>query len=127
MADQQREEARHRGRILDIESSQVRSGEVARKLKSLDHFIYLYGHKAGYYLPPKDCLSWHYVSQILAEEKVLLKADKVGSELDLPKAKGFLITQKWQKYKEANKLHSFFPDFTQKQRIPRTYFFNVFS
>ena len=39
---------------------------VARKISSFDHFIYLWGTKANYYLPPKHCLTWRFISQVLA-------------------------------------------------------------
>lgn len=105
----------------------LRAGDVARKLRSFDHFIYLYGQKAGYYLPPKHALTWSFVAQILAGEKMLLKASDVGPILSLPKSRGILIQDLWQMYREVKGLHRFFPDMSKESRIPRDYFFNVVS
>jgi len=54
----------------------VKAKEIARKIKSFDHFIYVWGQKGQYYLPPKNVITWHYVSQILAQEKNFLKWKK---------------------------------------------------
>lgn len=35
----------------------VLAKDIARKIKSLDHFVYLWGHKHNYYLPPKHSLT----------------------------------------------------------------------
>ena len=105
----------------------MKAGDVARKLKSFEHFIYLYGQKAGYYLPPKHVLSWTYIAQILAEEKILLRSVDVGSILVLPKCRGMMIDEVWSKYKDSNQLHRYFPNFSDASRIPRDYFFNVHS
>ena len=110
---------------IEPELRSVKAGDVARKLKSFDHFIYLYGQKAGYYLPPKHVMSWTYISQILSEEKILLRSVDVGSLLVLPKCRGLAIQDVWKKYKDVNHLHKYFPDTSDAGRIPRDYFFNV--
>lgn len=121
-----------KGATLDIESEgtgkrgkMVKAKEVARKIRSFDHFVYLWGEKAKYYLPPKKYITWHYISQILAREKKLLKIEQVGNPIELPKVKGFFINDLWLKYKEINSLEVYFPDMGSGQHIPRNYFFNV--
>jgi hypothetical protein len=106
-------------------SKKVKAKEVARKIKSFDHFIYLWGEKARYYPPPKRCFTWHYISQLLAGEKKLLKIEDVGNPLELPKCKGIFVDELWIKYKENNGLSLYFPDMTENHQVPRTYFFNV--
>lgn len=103
----------------------LKAGEIARKLRSFDHFAYLYGQRAGYFLPPKHALAWACVAQILSEEKLLLKASDVGPPLILPKSRGLHIEISWARYKDAHDLHRYFPDTIDSGRIPRDYFFNV--
>ena len=71
---------KRKGRDMEVEheapvqqKTLVRAKDIARKIKSFDHFLYVWGHNGGYYLPPKSVFTWHYISQILAREKRLLK------------------------------------------------------
>lgn len=105
----------------------LRASDVARKLKSFDHFLYVWGTKGGYYLPPKSALTWHYISQVLAGEKKLVRLDQVGHVQELPRAKGYLINDLWEASKDLNDLHQYLPDITPSSRVPRTYFLNVGS
>lgn len=103
----------------------VKAKDIARTIKSFEHFIFIWGHKAGYYLPPKTVLTWHYVSQILAHEKRLLRTDQVGHVLQVPKVRGSVVNDMYQSIKDIDGLHRYFPDFTSTQNVPRDYFFNV--
>jgi len=103
----------------------MKAKEIARKIKSFDHFIHVWGDKARYYLPPKRCLTWHYISQILCKEKRLLKIDQVGHEVEIPKVKGSVLDSMWQKAKDLNGMHEYFPDIHKSSHVPRKYFFNV--
>ena len=103
----------------------VKAKDIARKIKSFEHFTYLWGEKARYYLPPKRCMTWHYISQILCNEKKLLKLDQVGHIIELPKMQGSLIKNMWNECKNRNGLHTYFPDIHEGQQVPRQYFFNV--
>lgn len=71
---------------VEEQTRRIRAIEVAKKIKSLDHFAYVWGTKAQYYLPPTKYLTWHFVSQILAKEKKLLKLNEIGGLIDFPKA-----------------------------------------
>ena len=103
----------------------VRAKDIARKVKSFDHFIYIWGSKGKYYLPPKSVLTWHYISQILAKEKRLLKLEQVGYQIEIPKVKGTLVNDMFHEVKDHNGLHYYFPDLSENQNVPRDYFFNV--
>jgi hypothetical protein len=103
----------------------VKAKDIARKIKSFDHFLYVWGGKGGYFMPPKSALSWHYISQILAGEKKLLLIKDVGHVQELPKSKGLLVRSLWEKWKHLNALHSYLPEITEQTQVPRTYFFNV--
>jgi len=103
----------------------IRAKDIAKKIKSLDHFVYVWGTKAQYYLPPTKYLTWHYVSQIIAKEKKLLKLSEIGGLIELPKAKGILVNDIWEEFKDVNDLHMYFPDIHDSQFVPRTYFYNV--
>lgn len=103
----------------------LKTQDVARKLKSFDHFLYVWGTKGGYYLPPKSALTWHYISQVLAGEKLLLRIQQVGHVQELPKAKGFLVQDLWEECKAINEMHAYLPDVTPRTHAPRTYFYNV--
>lgn len=105
--------------------SRIRASEVARKVKSFDHFLHIWGTKGGYYMPPKSALTWHYVSQILAGEKLLLRLQSVGHVQEVPKAKGLLVGAFWDECKLINDLHLYFPDITPQSHVTRTYFYNV--
>jgi len=103
----------------------MKAKDVARKIKSFDHFIHVWGDKAKYYLPPKRCLTWHYISQILCKEKRLLKLEQVGHEVEIPKVKGEVLQNMWEKTKDVNSMYLYFPDIHKSINIPRQYFFNV--
>ena len=117
---------------MDVEKSNsggkvltMRAKDIARKLKSFDHFVYVWGERGRYYLPPKSCITWHYISQILSKEKRLLKLDSVGHQIDIPKVRGSVVNDMFHQVKRSNNLAQYFPDFTDTQNIPRNYFFNV--
>lgn len=121
---------------LDIEESNstplpqtltFRTGEIAGRLLSIDHAMYFFSQKCGFYLPPRHVMSWHFISQLLAGEKMLIKATEVGSIAQIPRAKGVMIEDFWDEFKDSNKMHMFLPDFTPGMRVPREYFFNVSS
>ena len=125
---------RERGGALNTEPTEQRrpnkfmkAKEIARKIRSFDHFIYLWGEKAKYYLPPKRFITWHYISQVLSCEKRLLKLDQVGHVAEIPKLKGNLLKDMWDRCKDTNELNTFFPDIHDSQQVPRDYFFNVAS
>lgn len=99
--------------------------DIARKIKSFDHFIYLWGHKHNYYLPPKHFLTWRFVTQVLRGEKKLLKNSDVGKSIDIPKMRGLKVNDLYHSMKMTNGLHHFFPDMGPTDTIPRTYFFDV--
>lgn len=101
--------------------------DIARKIKSFEHFIYLWGHKNNYYLPPKHVLTWRFVSQVLTGEKKLLKNSDVGRSIDIPKMRGIRVNQLFESLKSVNEFHSFFPDMAKTDSIPRNYFFDVKS
>ena len=103
----------------------IKAKDIARKLKSFDHFIYVWGEKGRYYLPPKNTLTWHYISQILAKEKRLLKLDEVGHQIEVPKVRGKVVNEMFDEVKHVNGLHFYFPDFSESHSVPRDYFFNV--
>lgn len=113
------------GVVRQAPHTMVRALDVARKLKSFDHFLYVWGAKGGYFLPPRSALTWHYVSQVLAGEKLLLRADQVGHVQELPRAKGVLIEELWEECRQINSMHAYLPDVTPKTHVPRTYFLNV--
>lgn len=110
---------------LPQDTKRMRAQEVARKIKSLDHFCYVWGTKAGFYLPPRKCLTWHFVSQILAKEKLLLRLSDMEGLVDLPKVKGIIVDNVFAHYRDANQLEKYFPDRHASQRVPREYFYNV--
>lgn len=99
--------------------------DVARKIKSFDHFIYLWGHKHNFYLPPKHFLTWRFVTQVLSGEKKLLKNSDVGRSIEIPKMRGLKVNELYHSMKQTNGLHYFFPDMGPTDTIPRTYFFDV--
>lgn len=107
------------------ETKRMRAQEIARLIKSLDHFVYVWGVKAQYYLPPTKFLTWHFVSQVLAKEKKLLKIDTIGGLVDLPKIKGVVVDEVFEYYRNENDLHNYFPDMHPSQKVPRAYFYNV--
>lgn len=102
-----------------------KTGEIAQRLLSIDHAMFFFSQKCGFYLPPSHVISWHFVSQLLAGEKILLKASDVGAITRLPRAKGVMVEDLWDQYKGVNNLQMFLPDFTPGMRVPREYFFNV--
>jgi hypothetical protein len=105
--------------------STIIAKEVARKIKSFEHFMYVWGEKARYYLPPKSALSWGYIAKILSGEKRLLKLDLVGYQIDLPRAKGFHVRTVWERCKGVNGIGKCLPEVSDAKHIPRKYFYNV--
>lgn len=110
-----------------IEIFRVPTKEIARKIKSFDHFVFLWGHKANYYLPPTHSLTWHFISQVLSGEKQLLKNEVVGMSIEMPKVRGYRIKDIYNTFANECSIKNYLPDFGQTDCIPRTYFFNVDS
>lgn len=103
----------------------IKAKEVARKIQSVDHFIYIWGGKGGFFLPPKKFITWRFVAQLLSNEKRLVKSKDVATPVALPKVKGLYVEELFWRYYEENDLHRYFPDLGNGHRIPRDYFFNV--
>ena len=99
--------------------------EVARKAKSVDHFLVLWGEKAGYHLPPKKSITWDFIAQVLAGKKKLFQIKEIGEVSDIPKVKGVLVKNLWEKYKNFKGLKDYFPDISSGRAISRKYFFSV--
>ena len=99
--------------------------DIARKLKSLDHFVYLWGHRGGFYLPPAKNLTWDFVAQILSGEKRLLETVEVGTPIQIPKAKGIKVQDIWEELKDNERISVFLPTITEGRAVPREYFLNV--
>ena len=105
--------------------NELKIRDIARKLSSFDHFIYVWGVKAGYYVPPKSCLTWQFISEVISGRKKLLKASVVGVPLNIPKFKGVLVKQHYKNYASINDLFLYFPTITEGVSVPRDYFYNV--
>ena len=103
----------------------VKSKLIAEKLKSIDHFVYLYSKEGKYYLPPRKLITWSYIRQVLCGEKLLLKFERIGSQYPLPKAKGFNIGEFFQQMNSDTGFMVYFPDLSIKANVPRDYFLNV--
>lgn len=103
----------------------IASKQVAKRIRTFDHFIFLWGHQSNYYVPPKHVLTWHFISQVLSGEKLLLRNDQIGTAINMPKMKGVRIREIWDHLKNKNDLKSYFPDFPATDCIPRDYFFNA--
>ena len=103
----------------------MQTREVARKIRSIEHFMFLWGTKGGHYLPPKKSITWVFIRQILTGKKRLLLSRDIGEVIDLPKVRGIIIRDLWNTLSERNSFSSFFPDITKGRTIPRRYFFNV--
>lgn len=104
----------------------VPTKEIARRIKSFDHFVYLWGHKANYFLPPKHSLTWHFISQILSGNKKLLKNDIVGRCIDMPKVRGYRIKDIYSEFCKRCDINNYLPNISETDCIPRNYFFNAF-
>lgn len=104
---------------------QVPTKEIARRIKSFDHFVYIWGHKANFYLPPRHALTWHFISQVLAGHKKLLKNEIVGQCIEMPKVRGYRIKEIHSTFVKECPINEYLPDFGDTDCIPRNYFFNV--
>lgn len=103
----------------------IKAKDVARKIRSFDHFIYVWSQKGKYYVPPKNYLTWHFIAQVLSKEKRLLRLEQVGPEVDIPKVHGTWVNEMYHDNKATNSLSLYFPDISDVQNVPRKYFFNV--
>lgn len=110
---------------MKVEQLALLASDVARKIRSFDHFAYVWGEKGGFFLPPKRCLTWQYIAQLLSGEKKLLKANDVGAVVELPKVRGVRVSSLFEQLKSESGFGAFFPDQLERRSIPRTYFFNV--
>lgn len=106
-------------------SNKIKSRDIARKLSSFDHFIYVWGVKAGYYIPPKSSLTWQFISEVICGKKKLIKASIIGVPLNIPKFKGILVKNHYEQYANINNLYMYFPNITDGVSVPRDYFYNV--
>lgn len=107
-------------------NKQLKAKKIARKIRSFDHFIYLFGVKGGFYLLPRFTLSWVYIGQILSGEKKLLKSEEVGPPVNLPRFRGIVIENMWEDFKNEDDFAKYFPMTKKGTHIPREYFINVF-
>lgn len=103
----------------------LKAFEVARKIKSFDHFAYVWGERGRFFLPPRRCLSWGYISQVLSGQKRLLKVSDVGRPVEIPKAKGILIRKLFEECRGVENFGDYFPDGAERRSIPRSYFYTV--
>ena len=106
--------------------NKYRTRDIVKKIKSLQHFVYLYTEKGKFYLPPINYLTWEYVGEILSGQKKLLKAYQINSNFKMPKSKGMSVNGLFDELKTDQEFMMYFPKITEKMNVPREYFFNVF-
>ena len=70
-------------------------------------------------------ITWEYVRQVLSGEKLLLKFNRIESQFQLPRAKGFYVKNIHAGMTEDLDFMRYFPDFPQDAHIPRDYFLTV--
>lgn len=105
----------------------VRSKEIAARIRSIDHFVFLFGNEGRYYMPPTSLITWHFVRQVISGEKQLLKQDRINGNFTVPKSRGFHVGTAFQEMSDDQEFMSFFPDATPKSNVPREYFLTVTS
>lgn len=103
----------------------LKTSQVVSKLRSVDHFMYLFATEGKYYLPPRKFITWEYIRKILSGEKVLLKFRRIDSQFQLPRAKGFYIKAVYEQISNDTEFVRYFPDFSKDAHIPRDYFLTV--
>lgn len=103
----------------------VKTSQIAAKIRSVDHFVYLYATERKYFLPPKKFITWEYIRQILSGEKVLLKFRRIEQQFQLPRTKGFYVRSVFQQLANDSEFMLYFPDFSKDAHVPRDYFITV--
>lgn len=73
-------------------------------------------------MPPKKCITWSYIVQVLKGEKKFLKSVKIGLNRTFPR-----IKEIWPQFKNDKDLLLYFPDFVETRTPPRLYFVKIFS
>lgn len=115
------------GLLTERGATKLRAKDIATAIPSIEHFMYLFGTEGKYFLPPQSIVTWAYVKQILGGEKLLLKFDRVESQLFVPRTKGFKVNEAFREMASDTEFLRFFPDPTPHSTVPRLYFLTVSS
>ena len=113
------------GSLPEVRIPCQKTKNVAAKLRSIEHFMFLYGNEAGYFLPPRELITWSYIRQVLTGVKILLKFERLGTNFQFPKSRGFRVKTAFEEMSSDKDFMRYFPDIPPKTNIPREYFLTV--
>ena len=111
--------------IAEIEYVKTDYRQVLTKIKSKEHFMYIFGEKGNFYLPPKKYITFKYIKQILSGDKSLLSESELIKCFQFPKRKGFNFTKYYRTFIKLPQISLYFPDLSKNQHPPKEFFFNV--
>jgi hypothetical protein len=101
------------------------SSQIAQKLQSIDHFIYLYATEGKYFLPPRCLITWEFIRKVITGDKLLFKFNKISPQNYLPRAKGLSVNNLFEEMRNDTDFLRYFPDIPKGTSVPRDYFMTV--
>lgn len=101
--------------------------ELKSQVRSPDHFIWLFGVEMRYHLPPRSFVTWPFIIQVLAKNKMLVKTDDVALSSPIPKIKELNMKKIWPFFCKDELILRYMPVLSDDRLPPRTFFFEILS
>ena len=111
--------------ITEVEYKKTDYRSILRKVKSKEHFMFIFGEKGDFYLPPISYITFKFIKKVLSGEKSLLPNDELKKSFNFPKRKGFNFVKYYRSFMKMPTISMYFPDLTRNQHPPKEFFFDV--
>lgn len=114
-----------RPQTAQINFAYATKAELEELISSKDHFIQLFTVQGRYLLPPKQYISWRWISEILNGTKVLLPLSRVPCLYLPPKVSELTVKNLYEQVKDDDRISRFFPTTNRPQ--DKRYFFAILA
>ena len=112
---------------FNSDKNELTISSLKRKIKSPQHFIFMFGMELKYHLPPKHSITWPFIVKVLTGEKKLVKQRDIPFLQAIPKIEEFQMKKIWPTYRKDKGFCQYFPDIDSDRYPPRNYFYQILS
>ena len=94
-------------------------------IRSPDHFAWIFGIELCYHLPPRQFMTWPFISAILEGKKKLLKVSQFNLSYKLPCIKELSMKRIWPYFVNNADIIQYMPILSEGRFPPRRFFYQI--